>query len=283
MAEKPSTKHNVDEDVVADFGREWDAFNHTSVDQKDLEGAFQQYFRIFPFQSLDPHARGFDMGCGSGRWAKFVAPRVGHLTLIDPSPLALAQARNNLSGHANVAFECAPVSGTSLAAASQDFGYCLGVLHHIPDTEAGLRTCAALLKPGAPFLLYLYYRFDDKPLWFKGLWRASDLLRRGISTLPFPLKLAVSQIIALTVYLPLALLARGLSRLGVNVDNLPLSDYKDKSFYIMRTDALDRFGTRLEKRFLRSEIRDMMQRAGFDNIVFSEGAPFWVSLGTRMA
>ena len=28
---------------------------------------------------------GFDMDCGSGRWAKLMAPRVGHLDCIDPS------------------------------------------------------------------------------------------------------------------------------------------------------------------------------------------------------
>lgn len=281
VRDTPGGRENVDEAVVADFGREWDAFNHSRIDARDLEGAFLQYFRIFPFDRLGADARGFDMGCGSGRWARFVAPRVGHLSLIDPSPLALARARDNLAGQANVSFECAPVSGTSLAPASQDFGYCLGVLHHIPDTQAGLRACASLLRPGAPFLLYLYYRFDDKPLWFKAIWHTSDLLRRGISRLPFALKLAVSQIIALTIYLPLAMLARLLSKLGFDVANIPLSDYRDKSFYIMRTDALDRFGTRLEKRFLRSEIMDMMHRAGFEQISFSDGAPFWVCVGYR--
>jgi len=32
----------------------------------------------------------------------------------------------------------------------------LGVLHSVPDTAAAIRSCAALLKPGAPLLLYLY-------------------------------------------------------------------------------------------------------------------------------
>ena len=40
-------------------------------------------------------------------------------------------------------------------------------------------------------------------------------------------------------------------RLGTDVRHFPLSAYRDRSFYTMRTDALDRFGTRLERRFSR--------------------------------
>ena len=39
---------------------------------------------------------------------------------------------------------------------SMDFGYSLGVLHHIPDTKEALQKCVSKLKPGAPFLVYLY-------------------------------------------------------------------------------------------------------------------------------
>ena len=60
-----------------------------------------------------------------------------------------------------------PIDDLVLTANSQDFGYCLGVLHHIPDTLSGLKDCSKLLKPGAPFLLYLYYKFDNKPRWFR--------------------------------------------------------------------------------------------------------------------
>ena len=67
---------------------------------------------------------------------------------------------------------------------SQDFGYALGVLHHVPDTASALRDCVTMLKAGAPFLLYLYYRFDNRPYWYQLVWRISDCLRRIVSTLP---------------------------------------------------------------------------------------------------
>jgi hypothetical protein len=49
----------------------------------------------------------------------------------------------------------------------------------------------------------------------------------------------------------------------------------------MRNDALDRFGTRLEQRFTRPEIADMMQRAGLERIVFSDRMPFWCAVGYK--
>ena len=45
----------------------------------ESERVFGDYFAIFPWDQLPPAAEGFDMGCGSGRWARFVAPRVGRL------------------------------------------------------------------------------------------------------------------------------------------------------------------------------------------------------------
>jgi len=41
----------------------------------------------------------------------------------------------------------------------------------------------------------------------------------------------------------------------------------------MRTDSLDRFGTRIEKRFPREEILAMMEQAGLERVQFSPSAP----------
>ena len=61
----------------------------------------------------------------------------------------------------------------------------------------------------------------------------------------------------------------------------PLSAYRSVSFYTMRTDALDRFGTRLEQRFTRRQIEQMMTAAGLEQIRFSESEPFWVACGIK--
>ncbi len=277
---KDSNNKNIDDQVVADFGREWKHFNHKHLDDSLLDQSFKDYFNIFPIDKLSD-SEGFDMGCGSGRWAKFIAPKVKFLHCIDASNEALDQAKSNLNNFNNCDFECSSVDFSRLPDNSQDFGYSLGVLHHIPDTKEALRSCSLKLKSGAPFLLYLYYRFDNKPKWFVLIWIISDFLRRMISKFPYPLKLLTSQIIACLVYFPLAKLARFFEILNKDVANFPLSEYRSKSFYIMRTDSLDRFGTRLEQRFTKNEILEMLEDTGFENIKFNNKAPYWVSLAYK--
>lgn len=271
---------NLDPKTVASFGDEWTRFDQSGMSDQEARKVFDEYFAVFPWADLPPDAEGFDMGCGSGRWARWVAPRVGKLHCIDPSE-AIEVARANLAEHKNVAFHRASVDASGLPPGSQDFGYSLGVLHHVPDTAAAIRSCVALLKPGAPLLLYLYYAFDNRPWWFRVLWRVSDWGRRVIFRLPPRLKHAVTDIIAAGVYWPLARISRLLERFGMSVSNVPLSYYRHHSFYTLRTDARDRFGTPLEQRFTRTNIATMMAAAGLVGVRFSEAAPFWCAVGIK--
>ena len=273
-------KSNLDDDTVKSFGDEWSRFNQSGLEDEEARRIFDEYFAVFPWDALPHDASGFDMGCGTGRWARLMAPKVGHLHCIDPSA-ALNVSRRMLAEQANVSFHAAGVADEVLSANSQDFGYSLGVLHHIPDTEAGIRACVDLLKPGAPFLVYLYYAFDNRSMVFKLIWRCSDLLRRGICRLPPGLKNAVTDIIAALVYFPLARLSRFGERAGLNVGGVPLAYYRKHSFYTMRTDARDRFGTPLERRFNRTQIEGMLRGAGLADIRFSPTAPFWCAVGFK--
>jgi SAM-dependent methyltransferase len=272
---------NFDPDVVDGFGHEWHRFNQRGMEDREAGELFEWYFAVFPWDRLPDGAAGFDAGCGSGRWARFVAPRVGTLHCVDASEQALAVAARNLADQHICRFHLSTVDSMPLADASMDFGYSLGVLHHIPDTTSALRACVMKLKVGAPFLLYLYYAFDNRPAWFRAVWRTSDMLRRVLSRSPFRVKVLACDIAAGLVYWPLARGARLAEKMGWPVANIPLSAYRSQSFYVMRTDALDRFGTRLEKRFTRQQMARMMEEAGLGELRFHEGPPHWVAVGTR--
>lgn len=274
---------NVDEKVAAGFGDEWSRFDQSDLAESDKQRIFQEYFAIFPWNRLPSSAIGADFGCGSGRWATLVAPRVKQLICVDASEQALEVARRNLSPFANCSFVHSTVDAAPIEDASLDFGYSLGVLHHVPDTAGALVSCVRRLKPGAPLLLYLYYRFDNRPIWYRLLWTMTDVLRMAISRLPHPLRFGLSQVIAVVVYWPLARTAWLLGRCGLRLNSWPLEYYAHKPFYVMRTDALDRFGTRLEQRFSRAKILEMMHHAGLDNVTFNEAAPFWCAVGYRVA
>jgi len=273
---------NVDPGTVDGFGFEWTKFDQSTLSQNELAELFNEYFELFPWAALPEHPVGFDLGCGSGRWAKLVAPRVAILHCIDASGAALNVARRNLVDQTNCVFHQASVDDIPLPDDSMDFAYSLGVLHHVPDTAVGIKSCVAKLKPGAPLLLYLYYAFDNRPLWFRMVWKASDLMRRVVSGLPERARYWTSSAIAALVYFPLARFAYLLEKLGLNVRLLPLSAYRNRSFYTMRTDALDRFGTRVEHRFTAAQIRDMMRNAGLERIEFSRSV-YWCALGYKQA
>jgi len=274
---------NVDSEVAAGFGREWSTFtqseDHLSSDER--LAIFEAYFRIFPWRLLPKDAVGIDVGCGSGRWSTLVAPKVGHLHLLDPSPDALAVAKRNLRSAANTTFHLASVSDIPLPDSSLDFAFSLGVLHHVPDTQGAINAIAEKLKSGAPFLIYLYYALDNRPIWFRTLWKASNVMRQSISRMPPRGKLIVSQFTAATIYWPLARLSAVVERLGFSSASIPLQAYRNLSFYTMRTDAYDRFCTTLEKRFSRDQIGKMLDDAGFTNVTFSDAVPFWCAVGVK--
>lgn len=281
-----SKDRNVDAKVTRGFGKEWSTFRQgeESLSREQREAIFTDYFRIFPWRLLPPGGGvGIDVGCGSGRWSMMVAPRVAHLHLLDVSPEALAVAHDNLKGLRNVSFHLNSVADIPLPKQSLDFAFSLGVLHHVPDTKNAIRAIADRLKPGAPFLVYLYYAFDNRPPWYRALWAMSDPIRMMVSRLPHPLQKAISKMIAAIVYWPLARLAGLATRFGLPQQSLPLSWYSDKSFYVMRTDAYDRFCTQLEKRFSKTQIEWMLADAGFTSISFSESPPYWCAVGIKSA
>lgn len=272
---------NLDQKVVEGFGDEWSRFDQSCLSQAEQIEMFNAYFSIFPWQALPQGSIGFDLGCGSGRLAKLVAPKVGKLHCIDPSIAALAVAKENLRDMQNCELHLAGVDNIPLANESADFGYAIGVLHHIPNTEMGIKSCVNKIKSGGLFLLYLYYAFDNRPWWFKLIWQATEPCRFTISRCPYAVRFWLTQIIALTVYLPLARLSLLLEKMGFEVDSFPISAYRNSSFYTMRTDALDRFGTKLEKRFTQEEIKKMMKNAGLEKIVFSDSVPYWCAIGYK--
>ena len=242
---------------------------------------FDAYFAVFPWSALAPDAYGLDVGCGSGRWARFVAPKVGRLMCVDASREAIGVARQTLAPHRNVDIRLGAAGALPFGDGTFDFVYALGVLHHTPDPEHALRDCVRVLKPGAPLLVYLYYALDDRPAWYRALWRVADRIRRWVSRRPFAVRRRIADVIAVLVYWPLSRAPRGLERLGRRVDGIPLAFYRDKPLYILRNDALDRFGTPIEHRFPRADIDAMLRRAGVTRIQFSDEPPYWVAVGLK--
>lgn len=272
---------NVDWTTVQSFGEEWTKFSE--FDQDELRRIGQQYFDIVPADALDENTLALDVGCGTGRWSSFLAPKVKFIEAIDPSKAVLV-AHKALSKYGNVRVTQASVDTAPFPNSSFDFVFSLGVLHHIPDTSAAMKAAVAKLKPGGWFLVYLYYDFENRGLLFRALFQCVNIVRRIICRLPSKLKFFICDLIGLFVYWPVSRVSKIFGFFGVSettIRKIPLSFYANKSLTVMLNDSLDRFGTPLEQRFSRAKIKEMMSDCGLGDIRFSDKEPFWHAVGRK--
>ena len=270
---------NLDQQVIDSFGHEWAAFDYAESETNDaLDSQFLAYctpIDLTQFNSKSSVAA--DFGAGSGRWTSRLLPFFSVIYALEPSDGANKVLNDKFANQPKVKVLKETVGANSIPAKSLDLAMSLGVLHHIPDTELAIRDVASKVKSGGMFLCYLYYRLEDKPLFYRRLFWASNSLRWVISRLPYTLRKLIAQLIAGSIYLPLARASKLLSSKGRNVSNFPLHHYAEMPFVMLQNDALDRFGTRLEQRFSKKDIIEMLGKAGFDlsTLEFSKVEPFW--------
>lgn len=265
--------------VVGDFGDEWERFNF--LDENKLNSLREQFDRYIAPLPDELRKREdliiADFGAGTGRWSYFLRDFAAKIYAVEPAEKAFGVLASRFKDDPKVVLLYESVESNKIPEESLDLAVSLGVLHHIADTQGAIQKVAEKMKPGGTFLGYLYYALENKPYWYRALWRLSDSIRKVISRLPKKSKLILADFIALTIYLPLASISRILVRFGIPVDSLPLHHYKDLSFYVMRNDALDRFGTTLEQRFTQADIVKMLTSVGFakESVEFSNQEPFW--------
>jgi ubiquinone/menaquinone biosynthesis C-methylase UbiE len=272
---------NLDKETVASFGEEWKSFHGFS--EADLKWLGDKYFDIVTPDMLNNTMNVIDIGCGSGRIIKYLRGRYGHITGIDPSQ-AIFVANELIGKEENVELIQASTDNIPFDDGHFDFGYSLGVLHHIPDTQKALNDSVRKIRPGGHFLLYLYYSLDNKPFYLRIFFFLSNLIRLVVSKMPGKMKRVCCDILAVVLYLPFVGLCRLLKWFGVPErirKNVPLQSYESQSFYLIRNDSLDRFGTPLEQRFSRKQMKAMMETAGLTDVLFSEDIPYWHAVGRK--
>jgi SAM-dependent methyltransferase len=185
------------------FGWEWQTFERLHDD-----ATYTQQFLdwIWP---LDPgFFRGkvvLDAGCGMGRFA-LVASRFGarEVLAVDLSTAVEAAARN--TAHLpNVHVIQADISRLPLRPAALDFSYTIGVLHHLPDPEAGFHALVRHLRPGGAIFAWVYGRENNT--W---LVRYVNPVRIGLSSrLPRPVLYLLAGALAAGLHPLVKLLYRG--------------------------------------------------------------------------
>ncbi len=264
----------IDDDTRESFGYEWERFDSVLP---DYAVEFANYFGIVPPELLRD-AVVLDAGCGMGRWARQVVKGpVRQLYAVDFSR-AIDVAACTLADQPKAHCIQADICKLPFRSGAVSFSYCLGVLHHLIDPDAGMRSLARVTA--GPMLVYLYYALDNRPRFHRLLLSIATAVRVVTSRLPKRAMFMLSWLIAALVYWPLARFAWAFERLGLTglAHQVPLSHYRDYTFKFMAGDAFDRFATPIEKRYSREEISVWFARYG-RAVTFSDRTPFWVSLG----
>lgn len=271
---------NIDNEVVRSFGDEWLKF-HDFSDEVIAEIA-KEYFDIVNNSIVNKTTYVLDIGCGTGRWTKYMTEKAGFIEAIDPSN-AIFAADKLLGNTENVRLTKASIETIPFEDETFDFAMSIGVLHHIPDTQQAMKDCVKKVKKGGYFYCYLYHNLETRGWWFKTLYWLSDQVRKVVCKLPAGIKRFVCDILAILIYMPLILWVRFLVLIGLRkiAVKMPLSAYNNKSFFVIRNDALDKFGTSLEQRFSKKQVEEMMTNSGLENIVISPLTPFYHAIGRK--
>jgi SAM-dependent methyltransferase len=221
---------------------------------------------------MQPHSPEFfagkrvlDVGTGSGRHAREAAALGADVVAVDVGD-AIDIARRNLPG--DVMTIQADLEELPFRPASFDFVMSIGVLHHLPDTSRALRRLVSLVKPGGHLHVYLYWQPPHTV--HRVLLRGVSAVRRITTRMPHPLlhllTYPISAVLFVLVVGPYRLLRR-IPPLDPMASWFPLRAYADYPFPVLVNDQFDRFSAPIEQRFTSAEVQELMDKAGFEEIV----------------
>tara|TARA_Y100000991_G_scaffold190536_1_gene156991 strand:- start:24 stop:854 length:831 start_codon:yes stop_codon:yes gene_type:complete len=266
--------------VINSFGDEWIRFDQDKfLSNSERKSQFLRYFNTPHFEKLKSFEsiKAIDVGAGSGRWSKeiFNHLRISRLTLIEPSE-SFMQLKNIFYKNNKVKLIRSSIDNLlddyPYLKGSFNLVYCFGVLHHTNSIEENFSKICNLVEPNGIIFCYLYYNLDNRNFIYKALFLLTIIPRTIISRLPNKLKNIICDFIAIFVYLPFIKLAK----IFPKNNNMPLHGYIDRSFFSIRTDSRDRFGTKIERRISKKKIMELCKKNSLKEIYFSEKYPFWV-------
>ena len=115
--------------------------------------------RILSATGAGRHSRVLSLGCGIGDTEILLAPHVGEIVGLDPSPAAIRQAREDAAraGVGNVRFEQGALEAGAFSAAAFDLVMAVFLLHHLsgPKLVELLERARGVLAQGG-----LFYSID---------------------------------------------------------------------------------------------------------------------------
>src|SRR6266540_6516082 len=127
----PIDNENLDRETVNSFGNEWQAFH--GFGEKEIMKLGNEYFDIVTPEMINKNTTVLEVGCGSGRFLKYLSTQAGLVVGVDPSH-AIFAADDLVGKNEQIVLVKASANNIPFVDESFDFVCSIGVLHHIPDT-----------------------------------------------------------------------------------------------------------------------------------------------------
>ncbi len=258
------------------FSYEWEHFG-------ELRDEWRKNF----FGYIQPHGPEWltgrsvlDVGTGSGRHSYWAARCGARVVAVDLGR-SVDVARHNLPPDALTVQ--ADAEDLPFETDSFDIVMSIGVLHHLPDTGRALRSIARYARPGGYVRVYLYWVPPRRA--HRAMLQVVSRARQVTTRMPHRLLHLLSFPAAAALFAAFVLPYRAVRksrRLAAVADRFPLKTYADYPFDVCVNDQFDRFSAPIERRFTESQVRELLESAGLEDIrvIAHHG---WLGEGRKIA
>ena len=259
------------------FGYQWRIFKKMS---DKFEDNFLNY--IYPIEkSFFKGKLGLDAGCGFGRHIFYAARFGAEMVGIDLSE-AIDATYQNTKHLPNVHLVQCDIYNLPFKEESFDFIYSIGVLHHLPDPEAGFRCLFYLLKKKFPIFIWVYSSTRKLANF------AIEAIRRVTRILPLRVILIVSFVMAFFDWAFLIFPYKLMLKLKIPQTFLKrivfsrIRLYAQYPFEVSCADWFDRLSPPIRFYYNADEVRRWFENMKMSNIMVSEtGLYGWRGYGER--
>jgi SAM-dependent methyltransferase len=242
------------------FGYQWTTFSEMACD-------FQENFWNYLHPATPEFFRGrlgLDAGCGFGRHLYHAASCGAEIVGMDLSQ-AIESSYQNTRQFPNVHLVQGDIYAPPFASGTFDFVYSVGVLHHLPDPERGVRTLVPLVRPDGSMFVWLY----SKKRRFLNL--GLECLRSVTTRLPYGLVKGLSLVGALIdagFVLPYRML-KAMPGVGGFFERIAPPRVKLYSLYpfqVLHADWFDRLAAPIRFYYDGPEVAQLLQDAELSDV-----------------
>ncbi|TVR11566.1 MAG: methyltransferase domain-containing protein [Salinarimonadaceae bacterium] len=149
LAEVRAQRAQAAQAYFAQLAPQWDRLRSMHASEKDVEGAVVEALGEKPIYNL------LDLGTGTGRMLRLIAPRAGRAVGLDASHAMLSVARANLekAGLSRIELRQGDIHAPPVEANAFDLVIIHQVLHYLDDPARAVREASRLVAPGGRLLV----------------------------------------------------------------------------------------------------------------------------------